>query len=147
MAKTCNKNMAALVAALESGDYRQARSYLKIVLPDGETGMCCAGVASDLAARDGVGGWVREAGYDYEQFVDAGYIAGDLAAANHVSASTMTDGVVAWLGLDAGEWDGNLQNLPVLDDAGAVKWGTELNDTGAGFADIARLLRVTYLDG
>lgn len=46
---------AKWVAALRSGEYKQARGYLRVAKTvDGASGFCCLGVLCDLAVKEGV---------------------------------------------------------------------------------------------
>lgn len=70
------------VAALRSGEYKQAKGQLKK-----DSGFCCLGVLCDIASKHGVGKWGKEA---YESD-DDGYWWG---------ASVLPEEVAKFAGLD-----------------------------------------------
>lgn len=57
---------ARWIAALRSGEYKQGQNKLSIREPGGTTTYCCLGVLCDLAAKEGIGGWVGDKPLDFE---------------------------------------------------------------------------------
>jgi hypothetical protein len=130
--RSCNKeNMLKLVTALESGEYKQGHYRLRT-----EDGWCCLGVASDLAAKEGVGTWqpyLPEPGW--LTFVDAGTPKrGGLRSVNHDHASptVLTVGVSKWLGRSAADAGPGDHGLLFSDVRYGELSGAQLND---GWAD------------
>lgn len=112
-------NRAKWVAALRSGEFPQGRRRLKSV----SGGLCCLGVACEVAAREGVGNWV-----DLTFWADSDH-----------NASVPPTPVLEWLGLPK-------DNGPLSTDI-QYKHGdwadclTELNDdAGYTFDQIADLI-------
>lgn len=141
----CNRdNMRKLIHALESGEYQQGRRRLRITTGTVKR-YCCAGVACDLAAADGVGSWTATD----DVFRDAGWKPGAPAdyenGLNGASRDVMTSGVVNWLGLERRYY---AANLPYSDLTSGETLGdhasTWLNDAGVSFKEIAAKLRAYY---
>lgn len=57
------------VEALRSGKYKQGKMQLRVVLPDGEPGFCCLGVACDIT---NTGSWVDETNTEFGGFTMPG---------------------------------------------------------------------------
>jgi hypothetical protein len=135
---SCNKgNMTKLAEALESGEYTQNRGALRK-----DDRFCCLGVACDLAAHEGVGAWgVGKPGYLGTSFVVDGT----------PSTGNLPEAVVEWLGIE-GRWlelnkAARKYAKEGRDPSGLedLRWGTEMNDTGSSFAEIAAMIREAYL--
>jgi len=61
-------NREKWVAALRSGEFKQAQEVLKTEGPDGEMRYCCLGVACSLAIREGIEeDWPDAAYEDWDQ--------------------------------------------------------------------------------
>ena len=124
---TCNReNMTKLVEALESEEYTQTTGQLR-----SEYGFCCLGVACDIS---GLGEWTLENGI---YFYNDGE--GDF------DCSTLPHGVIEQLELNANEAQFTEQ-LPLTTD-GNFDTGSDMNDNGFAFADIAAEIRKAYLEG
>jgi hypothetical protein len=135
---SCNtRNMTKLAEALESGEYEQARGYLRK-----DDKFCCLGVACDLAATAGIGGWSDKRPDAY----------GVTFVVNGKSSNgNLPDEVVAWLGIE-GRWLELNEAARKFAKQGRdpsgkadLRWGTEMNDTGSTFAEIAAMIRQAYL--
>jgi hypothetical protein len=116
----CNReNMTKLVEALESGNYQQARGYLRVLNSDGTAkGYCCLGVACDIS---GVGRWFGRA-----------YSVDD----HDTSFASLPPQVQEWLGVD---------DPFVRISSQHALCATTLNDNGWDFHQIAAQLRKVYL--
>lgn len=107
------------VAALRSGEYKQTTGRLR---RDG--GMCCLGVLTDLAVRDGVAAWISSSGGE------PGSIEDDTG---EVRISLLPNIVARWAGLPIdGDQCGPKVSIQQLKCALA-----EHNDSGRTFAEIA----------
>lgn len=126
------ENREKWVAALRSGEFKQARGYLSV---DG-VGMCCLGIACDLAIKDGVeldrqydeldGEAIKSEYYDLDEPLT-------IERFGHDEGEVLPQSVRAWLGLTemSGGWtatDGTLDGLALR------------NDRGATFEEIAALI-------
>lgn len=132
-------HMTALIRALESGKYPQARGALRTA-----DGFCCAGVAGDLAAQAGVCEWKagnRDAGDSWYMLTDPDGRASDMV---------MTPAVIAWLGIGHLSFPENLPVAvvmvtdPLTDGADPTQFGTMANDHEHTFPQIAQALRDRY---
>lgn len=54
-----NENAKKWIAALRSGEYKQAKKHLRT-----EEGFCCLGVLCDIYAKEGLGQWNEDFGRD-----------------------------------------------------------------------------------
>jgi hypothetical protein len=133
----CNiANMTRLVEALESGERQQARHQLR----DGDR-LCCLGVASDLAASDGIGRWKTSPFGGYR------FTTHDRGSSCSSSSQVMLPEVIAWLGVRQPQLElragfdnyGSGNRLPEDSCASAM------NDGNFDFRAIARRLREVYL--
>jgi hypothetical protein len=122
----CNReNMTKLVEALESGNYQQARGYLRVLNSDGTAkGYCCLGVACDIS---GVGHWFGR-GYRVREHNTSAF------------ALPPTTG----LPLQVQEWLGVDDPFVRISSQHAL-CATTLNDNGWDFHQIAAQLRKVYL--
>jgi hypothetical protein len=104
------EHRVALVAALRSGKYRQARNSLNT-----GNGMCCLGVACDIS---GLGEW------EPTTYGKIRYVLGDNSSINY-----LTDELKDYFGFTSNKgkygWHTSL---------------AEKNDSGASFADIADII-------
>jgi len=131
----CNRErMLALAEALESGEYPQAAGALRGHSETGKTGNCCLGVACDLAAKAGVGHWGNP---DTLLFYTP--------SQPHGEGALMPPEVMEFYGLG----NNNDRQLRLSDSASTDGFdfitGTVLNDDGASFAAIAKIIREVYL--
>ena len=134
--RTCNKeNMMKLVTELESGTREQVANMLRT-----EQGFCCLGVACDLS---GVGEWD-------DQGPSGLYFYTTPSGAN---GQVLPVEVMNWLGIDTDDNDNethlSLLSQLILDpDEDAVEGDTEtgsnMNDNGFIFEEIAARIRQTY---
>jgi hypothetical protein len=112
------------VAALRSGEYKQAQGALRT--PDG---MCCLGVLCDLHSKETETAWAREDGGDVDDCYDG-------------ETALLPASVLEWAGL-YGQL-GDSKNHPVVSVDGKLVGLADLND-GAGrrkhtFPEIADLI-------
>jgi hypothetical protein len=122
--RKCNKeNMTKLVEELETGNRNQANGVLR-----DDIGYCCLGVACDIS---GVGEWKYD-GMSYIYVTD-----------KHWSIGSLTTAVMNWLGIDT---EDPYANMLIVEGAGAT-YASDLNDGGKSFAEIAKAIRETYLEG
>ena len=106
------------VRDLESGEFQQGMHSLRSHERDA-TFHCCLGVATERCVREGV---VGEGIWDTQH------------------AEVMPTSVQAWYGLES--------NDPVVQSSSAYNYRlSKLNDNGLSFAEIARAIRIKYLDG
>lgn len=124
MPPDAKENLRKWVAALRSGNYKQARGYLR---PSDDSGYCCLGVACEIS---GVGSWVpADACYQYVTGVPCKH-----------RGDALPEAVASWLGVDCDD--------PELDtgDYGTPLRASIMNDIArASFAEIADAIERTYL--
>lgn len=84
------------VAALRSGEYKQGDGQLRCI-SDSSSSHCCLGVLTDLAARDGVVAWGKEA---------------------HSDLGFAPEPVAQWAGLPAWHDEDVQEHLAVMNDSG-----------------------------
>lgn len=128
--RTCNKeHMTLLVTELESGNREQVCGTLRV-----DDAFCCLGVACEIS---GVGEW-KDEGYQGKHFY---------STPNGENCNVLPVDVMDWLGIDRGnpdEWQAN--QLYLLDEHGGYEeTGSDMNDNGYTFAEIAVRIRNTYL--
>lgn len=121
------ENIAAWVAALRSGDYRQAKGYLRREIDQGKVGYCCLGVACDIS---GAGQWDGAAGFSDADSDDD---------EPDFSNTELTSGVERWLGIDSDNPDLN------FGDRGWINAATANDDYEFTFDQIADAIERTYL--
>jgi hypothetical protein len=108
---------AQWVAALRSGEYKQALSALRLDDPAGGSGYCCLGVLCDIS---GQGEW-EEGGYRTK----GGYL----------SSAYLPEGVRRWAGIN---------NDDPSVGGGPEDYLSHKNDSGATFAEIADLIEQNF---
>lgn len=122
MSTTINPNMAALLAALRSGSYLQAKSRLKVVDKDGIARHCCLGVAEELAQAAGVEGAGLVKPLDDYLTRPGGAHEGKTSYINHDGTNTLSRATAEWLGqpdradIDARDKEGCSCPASVLND-------------------------------
>lgn len=131
---------ARWLAALRSGEYRQARSRLCVIEEDGRPSHCCLGVLSELAVADGVVSfrdsgptdWVRVRAYGSSE-----------------EQSLLPDEVVRWAGLRSSNPTVTVTDVDVLegthgpDDRRSL---AALNDHGLPFDALADLVEEQLIE-
>lgn len=128
-----NKNAEKWVAALKSGDYDQTQSVLKRTASDPDNanvGHCCLGVACEVYHKEtGEGEW------KVEILATIPYFVTDDSADTPQTKNDIVLPVAVreWLGLASTGGD-------YLDGYGDASSLTDLNDSGATFAEIADLI-------
>lgn len=121
------ENRAKWVAALRSGEYKQAVGSLARQRRDGQRAHCCLGVACELAAAEGVVAPALRYSDDAEFFV---YPPVERPDDGSVGASGVLPTVVQdWLGLDSD--NGHISNEDCL---------SQRNDRGQTFEQIADVI-------
>lgn len=109
------------IAALLSGDYKQGRGRLALIVSDDETRYCCLGVLCELAVKEGIVEKEKAMdGYHYKYFSD-----------HDVHMSVLPKAVQTWAGLDTYYGWQNLTTGQSL---------TSLNDAGRSFENIAQVI-------
>lgn len=118
-----NENAEKWVAALESGEYEQAKNVLHRKTEDGDS-FCCLGVACDVAIKNGLTVDVEE-GEDRE---------GGFVRYNGIGHFLPSE-VASWLGVRTNAGYYRKPNSHSGDDLASH------NDKGDSFADIAKIIR------
>ena len=134
------------LAALRSGEYKQARGSLEEV-QDGESCFCCLGVLCDLAAKEGI---VVRAERDQGHIIDATYTS--VVDPEDYSEAVLPKAVRDWAGLsddnpkvEITEEIAKRIDNDLLYPAHDISSLTEVNDeTGIGFEGIADLIEVNF---
>jgi len=136
-----NKERVQLLAdALLSGEYRQTRHQLEIILTDGTKRQCCLGVACRVAMAHGVEVDTYESGSESD-------LVGSRVTYFEGNMGTMPTPVQEWFGFDSGN--------PVLLDLdrdpdseyGSVLCATDANDNGHyNFEQIGNMFKARYID-
>lgn len=103
------------IAALESDEYKQTKRYLKT-----EEGFCCLGVLTDL--------YLQEMGDNWKPENDDGNVCYSFSDCAH----DLPEDVVEWAGL--------ANTDPTVEDNGVATELSFLNDVGADFQEISKLI-------
>jgi hypothetical protein len=123
------------VAALKSGEYEQAKGYLRVTKTanPGETavGFCCLGVLCDIAVKDGV---IPPGIEDHE---------GAMAYGENLDEQGLPDEVQEWAGLT----NSDPRFINPIDAEGVADYASSWNDdNGKTFEEIAEMIEFTFKD-
>ena len=113
--------------ALESGEYTQGVEALALVARGGGVAHCCLGVLCELAIGDGVD-VPKESLPD-----DPALLGTPIAYGRGQDFTGLPYEVLAWSGMYSNSGD--------MPEIGGFKTLAEANDSGVGFAEIAKIIR------
>jgi hypothetical protein len=129
--RNCNReNMQQLVDALESDEFEQTNSTLRR-----DDKFCCLGVACQIS---GVGVWASSQGYSGVYF----YV-----TLSGATGQVLPVDVMNWLGVGTDDAEDNFLASQLILDAeaeGDTETGSNMNDNGYSFYEIAARIRQTY---
>lgn len=138
MTEVSKERVRLLVEALRSEDYNQGQSRLHRIRPIGDGAVeetwCCLGVASDVAARNGL--------EIARKLVTDGY------APDGIQKEVFGSCHSEYLSIGVQEWYGFMNNDPdllIADNSSEKNSAASLNDTGEDFEFIADAFERTFL--